>query len=144
MEQKNDQGMWNFIFATFFVLEVTSLGFILYEVNGELPNYIPLADFLLICLAVFRVTRLFVYDKIARFARDWLVMKKEFTENGVVCIDRVKYTNGPLRTFDDLLNCPWCMGVWNGSIILFFYFLTPYAWLPILLFAVAGIGTFIQ
>ena len=36
------------------------------------------------------------------------------------------------------------LGIWAGATVAFFYFLTPYAWWPILVLAIAGVGTFLQ
>jgi energy-converting hydrogenase Eha subunit G len=48
------------------------------------------------------------------------------------------------RTLADLFGCPWCFGTWAALVVVFFYFLTPYAWFAIAVLAVAGIGSLIQ
>ena len=55
-----------------------------------------------------------------------------------------KPKSGPRRTLADLLSCPWCFGIWAAATVVFFYELTPYAYYPILMLAIAGAGTFLQ
>lgn len=97
-------------------------------------------DFFILVLASFRLTRLFVYDKITQFVRDFF--QRTTLVDGVIV--REKYGRGPLRTLSDLLDCPWCTGVWVALPVIFFYFYTPFAWYPLLLLAVTGFATFIQ
>ena len=136
---KNDQHFWNFFFSLIFVGLVAGGLFLLWK-EWKLPVAIEVFDFFLVVLASFRLTRLFVYDKITQFVRDF------FMETSVVdgVEVRGKYARGPLRTLSDLLDCPWCTGVWVALPVLFFYFYTPFAWFPILLLAVTGLATFIQ
>ena len=115
------------------------------SVRGVAPTSIPLFDLLLIILAAFRLTRLFVYDKITRFLRDALYHAKEvYTEEGVTYFGTKERTTGPLRTAYDLLTCPWCFSVWASVILVFFYFLSPLAWLPILILAISGVASLVQ
>ncbi len=111
---------------------------------GRLPDSISLFDLALVSLAAFRLTRLFVYDKITQFVRDWFLVKRVEKADGELLIIRSPHRSGPLRTISELLGCPWCFGVWAALVVLFFYALTPLAWFPILLLAVAGVGSFLQ
>ena len=111
-------------------------------VHGELPTEIGLFDLFLIVFAAFRLVRLFVYDKIMQFFRDWFLDKEEFVdERGAIHYHRYPPIKGPRRTINDLINCPWCFGMWAGAIIPFFYFLTPWAWFPILALAISGVAS---
>ena len=141
---KDDQGMWNFLFSLLFITVFGTALWYLWE-EGRLPIAIPVFDFVLITLATFRLTRLFVYDKITQFVRD-LFLRKEILEGnpGEWVMVRHAYVRGPFRTISELLACPWCFGVWAAATVAFFYFLTPYAWWPILVLAIAGVGTFLQ
>lgn len=133
------------MFSLFFLAFAVGLGFILISVHSELPTYIPLADFILIVLATFRLTRLFVYDKITRFLRDFFFhAHEEYTEEGVTYFAKKERMHGPLRTVYELLTCPWCFSVWASVVVVFFYFLTPNAWIPILILAISGVATLIQ
>lgn len=144
MYMKDDQGLWNFIFSVLFMGIFLAAMWYLHTLN-KLPNSIVLFDLVLIILATFRLIRLFVYDKITQFIRDWFLRKEIIEgENGDLVVVRQNLVSGPRRTLHDLLSCPWCFGFWAGSITSFFYFLTPLAWLPILVLAVSGVGSFIQ
>lgn len=143
--ERDDQNLWNFIFSVLFAVFFVALMIILYKVKGSLPTTIPLIDLILIALATFRLTRLFVYDKITRFIRDLFVrIEERHTEQGVAYITRHEYPGGPRRTISELLACPWCFGIWSGLVVTFFYFLTPIAWFPILVMALAGVSTTLQ
>lgn len=145
IQTKDNQNIWNFVFVVFFVV-VFSLGiWWLVRVNGKLPTSINLFDFLLLILATFRLTRLFVYDKITKFVRDWFLDSQEITTSGGdVLFTREKPVDGPRRTMADLLSCPWCTGAWFAPMVTFFYFLTPSAWFIILALAIAGVASFLQ
>lgn len=141
---KDDQNIWNFFFSMVFVGVVIFCMGILSRYD-RLPQEIELFDLALVTLATFRLTRLFVYDKITRWLRDLFMQKKEIEGSpGEVIVVRGKYQSGPLRTISDLLSCPWCFGVWAAFAVSFFYFLSPIAWYPIMILAVAGVATFVQ
>jgi len=123
----NDQYFWNFVYSVLFVLLVMLSWFYLKSI-GPMPDKIPVFDFILLALAIFRLIRLFVYDSITNFIRDHFA----------------KYENGPGKTLSNLLGCPWCTGVWMAFGVVFFYFATPFAWYPILILALAGTASFIQ
>ncbi|MBI2618349.1 DUF1360 domain-containing protein [Candidatus Kaiserbacteria bacterium] len=141
---KDDQGVWNFIFSLFFLAVFAGALWALFAL-GRLPIAITVFDFILVILATLRVTRLFVYDKVTQFIRDWF-MRKEIMEGdgGEIVIVRQKLARGPRRTIHELLSCPWCFGIWSGLSVSFFYYLTPLAWFPILVLAVSGAGTMLQ
>jgi hypothetical protein len=142
---KDDQNFWNIVYSFFFVLFCLTLLTILLVVRGTLPTSISFFDMSLVILATFRLTRLFVYDKITRFLRDlFFHSKEEYTEEGVTYFAKKERMHGPLRTIYELLTCPWCFSVWASATVLFFYFLSPYAWLPILILAVSGVASFLQ
>lgn len=144
-QHQDDQNFWNSIYSFFFVVFCYFLLKILVIVRGSLPTTISFFDLSLIILATFRLTRLFVYDKITRFLRDlFFHSDEEYTEEGVTYFSKKERMHGPLRTVYELLTCPWCFSVWAAVILLFFYFLTPYAWLPILILAVSGVASFLQ
>ncbi len=44
----------------------------------------------------------------------------------------------------DLFSCPWCFGLQAAMAVVFFYYLTPYTWIVVLMFAFGGAATFIQ
>lgn len=123
----NEQHFWNFAYSVLFIFLV---GLSMWYLNSidRLPHKIPAFDFILLCLSTFRLIRLFVYDSITNFVRD------HFSQ----------YNNGPGKTMRNLLDCPWCTGVWMALVVTFFYFTSPFSWYPLLLLSVAGVGSFIQ
>jgi hypothetical protein len=135
----DDQSFWNFLASISFATLLFASSVVLVSM-GKLPSHIGIFDFVLLSLATFRVVRLFVYDKITKFLRNIFLKREEV--DGIFLWS--KYTSGPLRTVSDLLDCPWCLGVWAALPIVFFYFLTPLCWYPICMLAVAGMASFIQ
>lgn len=97
-------------------------------------------DFVLITLASFRLTRLFLYDSMTKFFRE------QFYDVKVVRtkIMLVKPGGGPRRTLADLMSCPWCFGVWATSTVVFFYLLTPLAYVPVLILALSSVVSMLQ
>jgi len=122
-----DQIFWNIVFILAYIFLVLASGIILYSVD-RLPNHINVFDFFILSLAIFRLIRLFVYDWITKFIRDYFGT----------------FQNGPRKTMSDLLSCPWCTGIWAAFFVSFSYFLTPIAWYPIFLIALAGAATYLQ
>ena len=141
---KNDQYFWNFLATLLFGILVVFVGAYLLQ-EGKYPSEISLFDLSLLVLATFRLTRLFVYDKVMQFARaPFLDMVRANSESGEPTITLVKPKRGVRRTIADLLSCPWCFGVWASLVVVGAYYATPLAWFPILLLAVAGLATFVQ
>jgi hypothetical protein len=83
---------------------------------------------------------LFVYDNMTKFIRE------QFYDARVVRnkITLIKPQTGPRRTLADLMSCPWCFGVWATSTVTFFYLVTDYAYLPVLILALSSIVTILQ
>jgi hypothetical protein len=97
--------------------------------QGDLFYPVPLGDFLLMALAIMRLVRLATYDNITAFVRAW------FAECD---------PHSLLGSFGTLINCPWCTGLWFSLVVVFFYFLTPYAWFAILILALASAASLSQ
>ena len=103
-----------------------------------------LYEFLILALATQRLTRLFVYDSIMQFFRDWFLDLKEVKENGVTYIERYKPTTNVRRLMYDLIACPWCASVWLGLVVVGTYFTMPifnFLWIVL---AVSGVASFLQ
>ncbi|MCA9360684.1 DUF1360 domain-containing protein [Candidatus Kaiserbacteria bacterium] len=135
-----DQYFWNFIFAIFFLILVV-MGSIILETEARIPLVdLSLVDYVIITLASWRLTRLFVYDLITKFFREqfWDVKK---VGRG---FELVKPKTGPRRTLADLLDCAWCFGIWATATIIFFYLMTPYAIFPVVLLALSALATFLS
>jgi len=119
---------WHTIFSLFFVALLV-FGYAWLAAGGLLTAWIPVADFFLITLAVMRLVRLFTYDVITAFIRNWFVGANPETLKG---------------TLGTLIQCPWCTGLWFSFIVVFFYFATPIAWYVILVLAISAVATFLQ
>ncbi|MDB5265951.1 MAG: sporulation protein [Parcubacteria group bacterium] len=118
--------LWNTLLSLFFaVLMVAAIWWLF--ATGRLFYQVPFRDLLLLALATYRLIRLFTYDIITKFIRDWFAGARENSLGG---------------TLGALLNCPWCTGLWFSFLVVFSYFATPYAWPVIIILAVAGIASF--
>ena len=132
-----NQYFWNIIFTIFFLVLIF-LGAVILEGEAYM-SYADLdfMDYVIISLASFRLIRLVINDRVTAFFREQFWDAKE-TKTKVVL---TKPKSGPRRTLADLLSCPWCFGIWSAATITFFYLLTPAAYFPILVLAIAGVAT---
>jgi hypothetical protein len=135
-----DQYFWNVVFILFYVGLLTMAGIIL-NTEARMPYAdLKLFDLVLISLASFRVTRLFVYDGMTKFFREQFYDAKVVRNK----VTLVKPITGARRTLADLTSCSWCFGVWATTMVVFFYMLTSYAYLPILILALSSVATMLQ
>lgn len=119
---------WSIVYGIFFVILVfMGTGWLVQE--GMLPRYVSLGDFMLMALAIFRLTRLASYDVITQFIRDAV---------------KTAPANSFVGTFSQLVHCPWCTGLWFSFFVVFFFYATPVAWPVILILALAGVAAVIQ
>ena len=124
---EDEQDKWNMVSSVIFLILVILLTFYL---KGHIrPDYhISPYDFTLLILATFRLVRLFTFDSVTGYIRRYLA----------------GFEKGPRKTLSNLINCPWCTGVWMSLVTTFVYFVIPYSWIFILILALAGAGSFIQ
>ena len=119
---------WNIVLSVFFALLVIISIAILSDA-GRIFYSVPGRDLVLMALAIFRLVRLFTYDQITQFIRDWFSGAPE----------------GSLRyTLDRLIHCPWCTGLWFSWMIITFYFASIYSWPVILILSLASLASFFQ
>ncbi len=119
---------WNFLFSAFFVAVLALAIFQMREIRGGFLVSVPPFDAILMTFATFRITRLVVYDRITLWFREFFVDSK-----------------GPFMTVvADLLQCPWCIGVWAALAVVFSYFVFDWAWSVIFFLALAGAGSLLQ
>ncbi len=101
---------------------------------------LELVDFVLITLASWRLTRLFVYDMVTKFVRE------QFLD--VVKVGRKfaleKPKTGPRRTLADLFGCPWCFGVWATALMSFLYLISEWFYYVTIILALSAVATFLQ
>jgi len=141
---KEDQNFWDFIFSVFFIIVLAAAVYYIYLATGSFPTSVPLFDAVLMALAAFRITRLIVYDKIARWFRELFAESKEVERDGIIYIEVSTLPSGFRHTVYDLLNCPWCIGIWGGLVVAFVYFVFAWGWLVVYFLALAGAASLIQ
>lgn len=135
-----DQYFWNVVFSLFFI-GLIFIGTVILEGEAYKPfETLTVFDYVLMMLATFRLTRLFLYDNITAFFREQFYDVTE-GRNGTTL---VKPEFGPRRTIADLISCPWCFGLWASATVSFFYLLTPHAFYVIMLFAIGAVGSLFQ
>jgi hypothetical protein len=127
MERTKEHHQWNFIFSVFFVAALSASLWLMHYMRGGFLVSVTPFDALLMALATFRITRLVVYDKITGWFRAIFMRPGAFFE-----------------TVQDLLACPWCIGIWAALIVMVFYFIFPWAWSVIFFLALAGTGSLFQ
>lgn len=177
--QCENEKRWNIFFFFLYPAIAVWLFSLLISVRGDMPTSLPAWDAFIIILAIFRLIRLFVYDRITKFIRDWFEEIPKLPNSsipltpeerarllaiGPVCAcdlpgaqtalpasqhsngdgGEICYKSGFKAAVSHLLSCPWCMGVWLSLPVLFFYFLTPLSWLPILMLAVGSLASSLQ
>ncbi len=133
-----DQHIWNaLIFILFPVLVVVTYRFL--ENWGVLQTFFSLTvfDLILISLATFRLIRLVCFDKIFSFAR---VLFYDTLPDGTM----IKPPHGFRRAVAELMECPWCVGIWASFVITVFYVVSPLGRLFAILLMTAALGTFFQ
>lgn len=118
---------WNFVFSVFFLGVLVAALWEMRQVRGGFLVSVPPLDLFIMAFATFRITRLVVYDQIAAWFRNLFAESEGFT--------------GTVR---DLLQCPWCIGVWSSLVIVFCYFIFDWAWSVIFFLALAGMGSLLQ
>lgn len=120
--------LWHTTLSIFFILAAL-IGYDWLLNANRLAAFIPLTDFVLMALAVTRLVRLFTYDAITAFVREWFVGADPRSFRG---------------TLGTLINCPWCTGLWFSLVVVFFYFAAPIAWYMILVLALSSLASFFQ
>ncbi|MDB5225752.1 MAG: hypothetical protein JWL87_704 [Candidatus Adlerbacteria bacterium] len=141
---KEDQNFWNFIFSLFFIAVLVAALWGMRELRGGYLVAVPPFDALLMAFAAFRVTRLVVYDKITRWFRELFAETRSYEKDGTWYVEVKPHVSGFRSTVYDLLNCPWCIGVWSALVVTFCYFVFPWAWSVVFFLALAGAGSMLQ
>lgn len=135
-----EQYVWQVVFGLFFCL-LAVMGIIILSTEARLPlTALAPTDLILITLATWRLTRLFINDSITKFFREQF-FDLEAAGRGYTL---VKPKRGPRRILNELLTCPWCLGVWMSAIVTFFYLLTEMALYPVIFLAVASVASFLH
>jgi len=103
-------------------------------------------QFVLLALASFRLTRLFVFDKITEFIRNPFFNEvEEENEQGVKEVYYLPKETPIKKFFGELLSCYWCTGIWSSTgLVLIFYLLPTYSKPVILVLAIAGLASILE
>lgn len=135
-----EQYIWQVVFSVFFVTLVV-MGVIILDTESRISfAELTLIDYVLVTLATWRLIRLFVYDAITKFIREQTFDVVEGPRGYVL----EKPSSGPRRALNELMLCPWCIGVWMAATVIFFYLLTPLAFYPVMFLAVSAVASFLQ
>lgn len=140
MIRVSDQYLWSFVFSMFFLMLVVMGAIILETESYKTWTDFTTIDYLIVTLATWRLTRLFVYDAITRFVREQFLDVKKSGRGYKLETPK----KGPRRMMAELFACPWCTSVWVGAFVLFVYLLTPYAVFPLAILALSGVASFLQ
>lgn len=102
--------------------------------------------FFIFSFAVFRLTRLLVYDKITSFIRAPFIEEIQIAESDGTVSTYIKIKGTGLRKWiGELLSCYWCTGVWASAFLLLCYYMVPKVSEPIIvLLAIAGVAAVIE
>lgn len=102
--------------------------------------------FLLLALASFRLTRLFVFDKITEFIRGpFFIEWTELNEDGVEEVYMKPKEKGIKGWIGELLSCYWCTGIWSAIGLYVGYLVAPFLFKHIIiLLAIAGVAAIIE
>lgn len=135
-----DQYFWNVVFSLFFLGLIVMAAIILETESRVLLTDLTVTDYVLMTLATWRVTRLFVYDAITKFFREqfWDIVK---VGKGYE-LEKPKF--GPRRTLADLLSCPWCFSMWAAAMVMFIYLISPYGVYLVILLALSAVAALLQ
>lgn len=136
--------IWNIVFTIVFLF-VNFVGLTLVlNYYGDYGFRVSVLDLFLITFATWRIIRLFVYDNITLFLREFFMdLKIHELEAG----DKYEYLeskNSFKATCYKLLMCPWCFGVWTASILTYIYFLIPEFQILFIILSLSAIATFLQ
>lgn len=135
-----EQYIWQLVFGVFFAM-VVIMGAIILSTESRIPlTALTPLDLVLITLASWRLTRLFLYDSITRFIREQFY-DVEVSGRGYM-LEKPKA--GARRVLNELFTCPWCFGLWAATIVSFFYLLTPIAIFPVVLLAISAVASMLQ
>lgn len=99
-------------------------------------------EFILYSLAVFRMTRLFVYDQIMEWFRKPFMMEYvELNADGKEEVYIAPKEGGMIGWLGALFSCYWCMGIWVATGLFAFHLIYPIiASIIIPIFAAAGLA----
>lgn len=108
--------------------------------NFELTVY----DILILIFANFRLIRLFIYDNMTLFVREWFMDLKILDDNDSKKYVFVESKNSFKLTMYKLMTCPWCFGVWSSFISAFVYFTFPSLKVIFIVLSISAVASFLM
>lgn len=133
---------WNVIASLLF--GILCIAMYVYFVRHKPENFgISLIDLIVLCFANFRLIRLFIYDNITLFIREFLMDLKVYDFNDSKKYEFINSKNSLKLTLHKLMNCPWCFGVWITFVSSFFYFTFPFLKIPFVILAISSVASFL-
>lgn len=91
-------------------------------------------EFVLLALATYRATRLFMNDAVTAWIREQLYDIKKTGRS----LSLIQPETGPRRVLVDLFSCPWCMSLSMAAGIAFFFLLFEWFFFVVLLLALSA------
>jgi hypothetical protein len=139
IQKQHKRNVNNLGFTALFVGLIAAQLISIWKLEGTIN--LNLTDFVLLSLALFRLTRLFVYDQVTQFVRDLFV---DITEKKGA-LERHEKPFGLERALSDIFKCPWCFSIWAGSVFVWAYIMFPAIMLYVaLILALSGVATYLQ
>jgi hypothetical protein len=125
--ENRKQNLLNFSSIFIFFGLIVLVGYVL-DLYGYNIRNITTRDFIILTLASYRLIRIVVFEKIFKYARDFIKSNNKYYF---------------FSTLQFIVTCPWCAGVWLVLIMIVFFYLIPYGDLLAYALAIAGVASFI-
>jgi hypothetical protein len=133
-----DQHVWNAgIFVLFPIVLVLLYRF--FDSSGALQTFFSLTifDILILSFATLRLIRLITRDRVFSFGR---VIFYNTSPDGTM----TKPPKGFRRAIADLIECPWCVGIWAALLLTALYVASPLGRFFAVILTIAALGSFFQ
>lgn len=131
---------WNIIASILFITIFYFLYKLFIENNLSFYNF-TYQDIIILTLANFRLIRLFVYDNITLFLREYFmdinIVKKDNQET----YEFINSKSSLKLTIYKLLTCPWCFGIWTTFVTVTLYNVFPLIKIISILLAISGVAS---
>ncbi|MBW6537864.1 MAG: DUF1360 domain-containing protein [Mariniphaga sp.] len=121
------ENAWNFASLFLFFALAAVTGYFMKAGNIDIRE-ISTTDLIILALAIYRVTRVVVFEKIFKYFRDF-----------VKANNRVYF----MRTLSFIITCPWCAGVWIALVMVIFFYFIPFGVLLVYIMALSGVASFL-
>lgn len=132
--------LWSVVFGVFYIA-LLAMALIILDTEARLTMVeLTSWEYILLGLASWRLTRLFVDDTITAFIREQFYDRKTVGRK----VALVQPKSGPRRVLADLFACPWCTSIWTASLLVFMYFLADWMQYVVLILALSAVGAFLQ